>query len=128
MGAKTPEDICRLFREHMAHGDIEGVLSLYDTEVAFVTEGGDVRTGLEALRKELAPLAAGKPRFDYEVKQVARTGDVELMHTMWSVSSEGQEPRLQHAIEIARRQANGEWRWLVGDPFTVGRLQGSKKG
>jgi len=26
-----------------------------------------------------------------------------------------------HAIEVARRQADGTWRWLIGDPFTVGR-------
>jgi uncharacterized protein (TIGR02246 family) len=122
MCARSPEGICELFREHMARGDIEGVLSLYDHEIAFVTESGDVRSGLDALRKELAPLAAGKPRFDFEVKQVARAGDVALMHTWWMVSSGGQTARLQHAIEIARRQPNGTWRWVVGDPFTVGRL------
>jgi hypothetical protein len=23
--------------------------------------------------------------------------------------------------EVARRQPDGTWRWLIGDPFTVGR-------
>jgi hypothetical protein len=27
----------------------------------------------------------------------------------------------QHAVEVARRQADGTWRWLIGDPFTVER-------
>jgi ketosteroid isomerase-like protein len=122
MGAKSPEDICNLFREQMARGDIESALSLYDSEIAFVSEGGEVRSGLDELRKELAPVAAGKPHFDFEVKLVAGAGDIALMHTWWRVSSGKQEARFVHAIEIARRQPNGEWRWLVGDPFTVGRL------
>jgi len=24
-----------------------------------------------------------------------------------------------YAIEVARRQQDGTWRWLIGDPFTV---------
>jgi len=122
MGAKSPADICQLFRQHMAQGDLEAVLSLYDSEIAFVTEDGETRLGLDDLRKELAPLAARRPRFDFEIKQVAQAGNIALMHTWWTVSSGGQEPRFTHAIEVARRQPNGEWRWLIGDPFTVGRL------
>jgi hypothetical protein len=30
-----------------------------------------------------------------------------------------------YAIEVARRQADGTWRWLIGDPYTVGREVGS---
>jgi hypothetical protein len=26
-----------------------------------------------------------------------------------------------YAIEVARRQRDGTWRWLIGDPFMVGR-------
>jgi len=26
------------------------------------------------------------------------------------------------AIEVASRQADGSWRWLIGDPFTVWTL------
>jgi uncharacterized protein (TIGR02246 family) len=126
MVAKSPEDICKLFRERMAQGDVEAVLSLYDPEVSFVSEGGEVESGLDELRKELAPMASRKPRFDFEIKEVAQAGNIALMHTWWTVSSEGQPSRFVHAIEIARQQPNGEWRWLIGDPFTVGRLTKEK--
>ena len=26
-----------------------------------------------------------------------------------------------YAIEVARRQPDGTWRWLIGDPFTIGK-------
>jgi uncharacterized protein (TIGR02246 family) len=126
MVAKTLEDICKRFREGMARGDVEAVLSLYDPEVSFVSESGDVKSGLDELRKELAPMASRRPRFAFEVKKVAQAGNIALMHTWWTVSTEGQPSRFVHAIEIARQQPNGEWRWLIGDPFTVGRLSKEK--
>jgi ketosteroid isomerase-like protein len=127
MGAKSPEDICKLFRERMSRGDVEAVLRLYDAEIAFVSERGDVKSGQDELRRELAPMAATKPRFEFEVKQVARAGNIALMHTWWTISTNDQPARFVHAIEIARQQPNGEWRWLVGDPFTVGRLSKNRK-
>jgi hypothetical protein len=43
-------------------------------------------------------------------------GDIALIHT--EVSSP-QEMSL-YAIEVARRQPNGTWRWLTGDPCSDG--------
>ena len=118
MPASSPEEICRLFQQYMAEGNIDSVLSVYDPEAVFLNQSGQVKGG-EALRQELAPLAAMKARFDFNVKQVVRSGDIALMHTEWKVSSP--EPMSVYAIEVASRQSDGTWRWLIGDPFTVGR-------
>jgi ketosteroid isomerase-like protein len=123
MPARTPEDICRLFQHSMAEGDLEAVLSVYDSEAVFLNESREIKKGSEGLRQVLASLAAAKTRFDFEVKQVIQTGDIALMHTRWKVS--GPQPMTQHAIEVARRQPDGTWRWLIGDPFTVGREAGT---
>lgn len=45
------------------------------------------------------------------------------MHTEWKVSSSQQLS--VYAIEVARRQPDGTWRWLIGDPFTIGRQAAS---
>ena len=58
MSATSPEDICRLFQQYMAAGDLEAALSVYDPEAAFVKQSGEVTKGKEGLRRELAPLAA----------------------------------------------------------------------
>lgn len=118
MPASSPEEICRLFQQYMAEGSIDSVLSVYDPEAVFLNQSGEVKGG-EALRQELAPLAAMKARFDFDIKQVVRSGNSALMHTDWKVSSP--EPMSVYAIEVARRQSDGTWRWLIGDPFTVGR-------
>lgn len=123
MPAHTPEDICRLFQQAMANGDLESVFSLYDAEAVFVNQTGAVTKGRHELKEELALLVAKKTRFDYNVKRVVETGDIALMHTKWTVS--GTPPIRVYAIEVARRQADGTWCWLIGDPFTVGKNVGS---
>ncbi|HMI53753.1 MAG TPA: nuclear transport factor 2 family protein [Candidatus Saccharimonadales bacterium] len=120
MPANSPEEICRLFQQHMAAGDINAVLGLYDSEAVFLSQSGETRRGHEELKQELAPLAAAKARFEFHIEQVIRSGDIALMHTKWSVS--GPQTMRVHAVEVARRQKDGTWRWLIGDPFTVGRI------
>jgi ketosteroid isomerase-like protein len=119
MPAKSPEEICSLFQEYMAEGDNDGVLSLYDPEAIILDKSGEVKKGEEGLRQNLAPFADAKARFDFTIKQVIQTGDIALMHTKWNVS--GPETMTVYAIEVARRQPDGTWRWLIGDPFTVGK-------
>ena len=120
MPAKSPEEICRLFQQYMAEGDIDSVLSVYDPEAVFLNQSGEVKKGAEGLRQELAPFATKKTIFDFNIKQVIQSGDIALMHTEWKVSLPQQQMSV-YAIEVARPQRDGTWRWLIGDPFTVGR-------
>ena len=122
MPATSPEEICRLFQQAMAVGDLDAVLSVYDPEVAFLNQSGEIKRGQDGLRQELAPLAARKAIFEYEIKQVIQAGDIALMHTQWQVTADRQ--MTTYAIEVARRQPDGTWRWLIGDPFTVDRCMG----
>jgi ketosteroid isomerase-like protein len=119
MKATSPEAICRHFQRHMRQGSLELLLGLYDSEAVFLNEAGETKTG-EELRRELAPFAAARTALDYEIKQVIRAGEIALMHTRWKISTP-QQHRTLYAVEVARRQADGSWRWLIGDPFTVGR-------
>ena len=123
MSAKSPEEICRLFQHAMAEGDLEAVLSVYDPEAVFLNQSGEVKKGEAGLRQELAPFAARKAVFNFDIKQVIQSGDIALMHTEWKVSSPQQMS--VYAIEVARRQPDGTWRWLIGDPFTIGRQTGA---
>ena len=119
MPAKSPEEICSLFHQYMAQGDIDGLLSLYDSEAVMLDKSGEVKKGAEGLRQNLAPFAAVKARFDFTIKRVIQTGDIALMHTRWNVS--GPQTIAVYAIEVARRQPDGTWCWLIGDPFTIGK-------
>lgn len=101
MPAKSPEEICRLFQQHMAEGDIDSVLSVYDPEAVFLNQSGEVKKSGEALRQELAPCAAMKAIFDFNINQVIQSGDIALMHTEWTVSSPSQCPFMRSRSHAA---------------------------
>lgn len=124
MPAKSPEEICELFQQYMAAGDLESLRGIYDPEVVFVNQAGELKKGWEGLKHELAPFAAAKATFEFSNKGIVQSGDIALMHTEWKVSSP--QPMSLYATEVARRQPDGTWRWLIGDPFTVGRHLGHK--
>jgi ketosteroid isomerase-like protein len=124
MPAMSPQEICRLFQRYMAEGDIDSVLSVYDSEAVFLRQSGEVTKDRRNLRQELAGLAAMKLRFDFRIKQIIQTGGIALMHTEWRIS--GPQPMTVYAIEVARRQPDGTWCWLIGDPYTVAREVGSQ--
>jgi ketosteroid isomerase-like protein len=67
----------------------------------------------------VSPLVAAKTVFEFDIRQVVQTGNIALMHTKWKVSMP--QPMTVYAIEVARRQPDGSWRWLIGDPHTVAR-------
>jgi len=115
--AKRPEEICELFKQYMAEGDIEALLGIYDPEAVVLTQSGEVKKG-QGLREQLAKSAAAKTQFGFNIRQVIQSGDIALMHTDWTISSP--QPRFEYAIEVARRQRDGTWCRLIGDPFTVG--------
>jgi ketosteroid isomerase-like protein len=119
MPATTPEQICNLFKQYMAEGDIEALLTLYDPEAVFLNSSGETKHGRQGLRSELVPLASAKAVFDFSIKQTIQSGDIVLMHTQWTMSSP--QPISAYAIEVARRQPDQTWCWLIGDPFTVGK-------
>src|SRR5689334_24988413 len=118
MPPNTPGKVGDLFQSYMRDGDIDALLTLYDPEAVFLNRAREVRRGADALREELAPLAAVRAVFEFNIKRIIQSGDIALIHNEWKVSSP--EPLSGYAIEVARRQPDGTWRWLIGDPFTVG--------
>ena len=119
MSAKTPEEVDRLFSQYMREGDMDKVLTLYDPDVAFVNRAGEVKRGHAALKAELSRFTDAKQVFRFEIKKVIQTGDIALVHNEWEMVS---PTRMSgYAIEVMRRQSDGTWRYLVGDPFTLGK-------
>ena len=123
MPATTPEQICSLFKRYMAEGDLESLVGIYDPEAVFLDQSGEVKKGRKEIREVLAPLVAARANFEFDIRRVIRSDGIALMHTQWKVSVP--EAGTQYAIEVARRQPDGTWCWLIGDPFTVGQNRGS---
>ena len=123
MGADTPEQLCNLFQRYMAEGNVEALLSIYDDEAVFLDQSGESKKGRQGMREVLTPLAAARASFKYTIIQVIQSRDIALMHTRWQTSLP--QPASSHAIEVARRQSDGTWCWVIGDPFTISKYMAS---
>ena len=118
MPAQNPEDLSRLFVEAMRAGDLDAVIALYESGAVMPDQQGDIRTGADAIRQEMAPFAAMKPDMTIETEKVIVAGDIALSHSRWSMTKP--TPMSGRAVEIARRQSDGSWLYLIDDPFTLG--------
>ncbi len=124
MGPSKPEDWPRVFEAHLNDGDLDGALALYDSNASFVPRSGETIVGRDGIRQVLAEMIRAHARMQCRVTKVVTSGDVALVYNDWqgsSVASSGAAVAMSgKAIEILRRQADGTWLLIVGDPFGRG--------
>ena len=121
MSATTPEALHRLWADGVNRGDLDALDALYEPEAAFVTQPGSVVTGRAAIREANAGLLALKPRATLELLTTVRTGDLALLVSRWSLEGTGPDGEpvavAGQTSDVARRQADGTWRFAVDNPW-----------
>src|SRR4051812_38386069 len=116
MAAETPEDWPRLFEQHVNAGELEAALALYDPEARFVSPRDGAVAGVDGVRHALAGLIGMGAKLHGRVVRVVTASDVALLYTDWE-STGGEAHK---AIELLRRQSDGTWKLIVGDPHARG--------
>lgn len=115
-----PEDWPRLFSERLNAGDLDGVVALYEPDARFVTPSGETLAGREQIRPVLTGLIDAQTRLLGRVVNAVAAGGVVVLYTDFqgtTVDASGRTIEIEHkAIEVLRRQRDGTWRLLVGDP------------
>ena len=117
--AVQPEDLGRYFLERANAGDVEGLVALYEPGAVLASPSGRLSTGHEEIRRAYAELLADKPSFSSAGQQpVIRNGDLALTSTRL--------PGGGATVEVARRQPDGSWRWVIDQPAALlGACQGN---
>jgi uncharacterized protein (TIGR02246 family) len=117
---RKPEDWPRVFEQHFNVGDLDGVMALYDPEARFVTRSGETLVGREAIRKVLGSMINAKAQLHSRVVRAVTVGDITQLYTDFeetTVDSSGKTTPIPHkAIEVLRRQTDGSWKLIMGDP------------
>ena len=116
----NPEDWPRLFEQHLNAGDLNAVIALYEPAARFVAQSGNIVTGRDQIRPVLAAMISSETRLHSQVIRAVTVGDVALLYTDFegtTLAAFGKTVEIHsRAIEILRRQADGTWRLIVGDP------------
>ena len=110
--AAEPEDLGRYFLERADAGDVEGLVALYEPGALLAFPPGRLAAGHEEIREVYAELLADKPSFSSAGQQpTIRNGDLALTSTRL--------PGGGATVEIARRQPDGSWRWVIDQPAVL---------
>ena len=110
--AREPNDLEKFFVERANGGDLEGLVALYEPQATLSCNDGRVFIGLDQIRRFLVDFLARQPTLTPGDQAPAlASGDIALTssrHANGEVSA-----------EVARRQSDGHWLWVV-DRFAVG--------
>ncbi|MEU6761337.1 nuclear transport factor 2 family protein [Streptomyces sp. NPDC046853] len=107
------EDVPAAFAERFNGGDPEAVRELYEERAAFVPESGTPVHGIAAITEANRPfLAIGLP-ISVRPRHVHVSGDIALLIVDWEI--EGVVGST--ATDVARRGADGCWRYVIDSPF-----------
>lgn len=103
--ASSPEELVRLFAERANRGDLDGLVDLYEPG-ATLAAGERQSHGEAGIHGFYESLLERKKEFSgAEVVQKIESGDLAL--------TVAQAPNGALSLEVARRQADGSWRWVI---------------
>lgn len=113
--AYEPEDIGRLLLSFAQTGDFAGIRTLFEDDAVLALPPGDLTTGNKLIADVFAARFSDPQGFDtsdFEQQPALRCGDLALTSTRVKGG--------RTTAEVARRQADGTWRWVIDQPNIAG--------
>jgi uncharacterized protein (TIGR02246 family) len=108
--AQSPDDLFRFFAERANARDVEGLLDLYEDDSVVLFQPGQSSVGRDAIREGFVAMLSGTATFSADGQQPSVViGDIAL-------TSARLGPDMVTA-EVARRQSDGTWKWVIDNPF-----------
>jgi uncharacterized protein (TIGR02246 family) len=95
-------------------------MALYEPDARFVARSGEMVVGRDRIRDVLAGIIRSKTKFQSRVIKAITVDDVAMLYTDFqgtTVDASEKTIEIRHkAIEVLRRQPDGTWKLIVGDP------------
>lgn len=110
--ATEPDDLAHMFIERGNAGDLEGLVALYEPDAVLAFPPGSLATGHAQIRAVYEQFVAAAPVLQPGRQHPALvSGDLALTISTLTTG--------EHTVEIARRQPDGTWLWVVDQPVLL---------
>jgi ketosteroid isomerase-like protein len=130
-----PEDLGRLFAERLNAGNLDGLTYLYEQGATLVGADGTNASGNEAIRQRLQEMLTWSPYVVPLDSRALVVDDIALISHRWTFAAGPNVPgreageeaadlgALATSTEVARRQPDGSWRYVIDDPASSTALR-----
>ena len=119
--SKTPEGIVDSLLAHLNSLDVEVMLNFYDDEGMLIDAAGNPQVGREAIGAELKKYFSLGLQMSIVQRHMFVAGDIAELILDWSYIGNAPDGTpvnmVATANDIARRGADGYWRYLIDNPF-----------
>ena len=101
------------------------MLDLYEDGAVLIPPGQDVSSavrGMASLREVAPGFLAIKPSVTMSVNKVIEADDIALVIGEWHLEGEGTEGKVRMSgtyTDVARRQGDGSWKFVIDNPDGV---------
>jgi uncharacterized protein (TIGR02246 family) len=125
MNKDDPVHIHILFVDAFNAGDIDSIMALYELNAVLMVNGRPV-VGQELIRNAYQSFLAKRPRMSLKTRSAVMVdNNLALLHGDWvlepaAADVAGKTTRGM-STEVARRQADGSWRFVIDSPHTPGQ-------
>jgi ketosteroid isomerase-like protein len=122
MPAHQPIDLHALFAQAFNRGELDELLALYEPNATIVV-GGESVAGHNSLRAALQRWLAAGGQMALDTRAVIEGPDgLVVLHGAWAIASPetaaSATVRRGLSTEVARRQSDGTWRFVIDNPHT----------
>jgi ketosteroid isomerase-like protein len=118
----APGDLHAAVQSAFNNGDVEALVRLYEDEAWLFGPSGPVQ-GTAAIRDAWTEMLAMGGSVQMVTQYVIEQGDIALLSNRWTVTV-GEEKISAVTAEVARRQSDGTWKYLIDNPDAAGALAG----
>jgi uncharacterized protein (TIGR02246 family) len=117
----TPNEVLDSVVEGINSGELDSLMTLYETNACFATEPGQIAKSPESIRQCLRNFVDLKGKLDLKVKRVLQASDIALVITEWSYKGTGPDGNpvnmAAKSADVLRQQADGTWRFVIDNPW-----------
>jgi len=121
MSRETPQQLLQAVVDGINSGDLDGLMTLYESDAAFAAQPGTLAHGTAGVHQSITAFLAMKGQLDLKVTRVLEAGGLAFVAGVWSFTGTGPDGAPVTLAgrngDVLRRQPDGSWRFVIDNPW-----------